>query len=84
LRRRNGLLALIACVAIVATASQLGTQQGPVSLLQSEVGEHQAKVPVDTQNGLTEEGHGLSAVRNISAQNGNVLTFYIPVHCMLS
>jgi hypothetical protein len=67
LRRRNGLLGLIACVAIVATASQWGTQQGPVSLLQIDLGQHQAKVTVDagdTQNGLTAEVQGLSTVRD--------------------
>lgn len=67
MRRRNGLLGLIACVAIVATASQWGTQQGPVSLLQIDLGQHQAKVTVDagdTQNGLTAEVQGLSTVRD--------------------
>ena len=66
MRRRNGLLVVMACVAIVATASQWGTQQGPVSLLQIDLGQHQAKVTVDAgdaQNGLTAAVQGLSTAR---------------------
>ena len=67
-RLRNGLLGLVATVALVAAASQTwGAEQhaGPVTLLQIELGTGKTKVvPSRDRNSLiTAEVHGLSHVR---------------------
>ena len=67
-RLRNGLLGLVATVALVAAAWQTwGAEQhaGPVSLLQIELGNGNAKIVPsrDPKSLITAEVHGLSHVR---------------------
>ncbi len=67
-RLRNGLLGLVATVALVAAAWQAwGAEQnaGPVSLLQIELGTGSAKIVPsrDPKSLITAEVHGLSNVR---------------------
>jgi len=69
-RLRNGLLGLLATVAIVATAAvwQGGEERGPLSLLSIELGRHGApdvvESPYDVKNGITATVQGPSVVRN--------------------
>ena len=69
-RLRNGLLGLLATVAIVAIAAawQGGEERGPLSLLSIELGRHGApdvvEPPYDVKNGITAKVQGLSVVRS--------------------
>jgi len=68
--RNDGLLGLLATVAIVATAAvwQGGEERGPLSLLSIELGRHGApdvvESPYDVKNGITAKVQGLSVVGN--------------------